>query len=59
MNDYHFKIVKKHFSKITRSALAVMTLFAADTLAGPMDTKKIGPISEITGHVGRLPGDCC
>ena len=34
MNDYQFKIVKKHFMKIIRSALATMTLFAADTNAG-------------------------
>jgi chorismate mutase len=37
MNDYQFKIVKKHFIKITRSALATMTLFAADTNAGPQE----------------------
>jgi hypothetical protein len=34
MSDYQFKIVKKHFMEIARSALAVMTLFAADANAG-------------------------
>ena len=37
MNDYQFKIVKKHFMKIIRSALATMTLFAADTNAGTQE----------------------
>jgi chorismate mutase len=37
MNDYQFKIVKKHFMKITRSALAAMTLFVADTNAGTQE----------------------
>jgi chorismate mutase len=37
MNDYQFKIVKKHFMKITRSALAAVTLFAADKNAGTQE----------------------
>lgn len=37
MNDHQFKIVKKHFTKITRSALAAMALFAADTNAGTQE----------------------
>jgi chorismate mutase len=37
MNDYQFKILKKHFMKITRSALAAMTLFAVDTNAGTQE----------------------
>jgi len=37
MNDLQLKIVKKYFMKVTRSALAVMTLFAADTNAGTQE----------------------
>src|ERR1700758_2250602 len=37
MNDYQFKIVKKHFTKIIRSALTPMTLFAAATNGGTQE----------------------
>jgi chorismate mutase/prephenate dehydratase len=36
-DDYQFKIVKKHFRKITRYTLAVMMLSAADTKAGTQE----------------------
>jgi chorismate mutase len=37
MSDYQFKIVKKRFMKITRPALAAMTLFGADANAGTQE----------------------